>query len=262
VTNGYVLTFDGESSATAVPELVAQRIRRPFMGDVRDQYVEVPGRESAWLFSQAAGDASLEVDCTLIGDSRAERRAAVRSLASWSASSDRAPLIIDDEPDRMWYAKLESSPNVDEALRLGRLTLSFRCEPYAVAVNTSEVSASAFPFVFNAPGDADIAMYQVIEVTTTAPAASGFEIVVNGVAIGTREVLAAGVTRTVSALSATITTGANANAELAANRYVAGTPLAMALAEGDFALLEPGSNTIAVTRGSVSVRVVWRRRYA
>lgn len=261
--SGYVVTYDGASSATAVPELVVQRISRPFVGEVRDQYVEVPGRESAWLFTEQPGDATINMECVLIGQSRAERRASVRALASWTRATDRRPLIVDDEPHLMWWAKLASRPDVDEAVRLGRLGLSWRVLPYAESVDVSSQSASGSSMVFDVPGDPDVPMYQVIEVTTAAPAASGIELEVNGTVIGVRDSLGAGVTRTFSALTATITTGANADAELAANAFDTGA-LAMQTAYGDFGLLDAGSNTITVTRGGplASIRVVWRRRYS
>jgi len=259
---GYVVTFDGSSSATAVPELVVQRIVRPFVGAVRDEYVEVPGRESAWLFTEQPGDGAITMQCTLIGASREARRASVRALASWTRSQDRRPLIIGDEPDRQWWAKLDNAPDVDEALRLGRLSLSWRCLPYAEAVETTSESASGTSLTFSAPGDPGVPMFQVIEVSTSAPAASGIELDVNGTVIGMRDSIGAGVTRTFSALTATITEGANADAELESNAFVTGA-LAMQTAYGDFGLLEAGSNTIAVNRGgSLSIRVVWRRRYS
>lgn len=259
---GYIVTFNGSQAATAVPELVVQSVDRPFMGDVRDEYVEVPGRESAWLFTEEAGDATLSMNCVLVGADGAARRASVRALAAWAASDDRALLVIGDEPDRQWRAKLASRPDVSEAVRLGRLTLDWRCQPYAEALTTTSQAITSTSLTFDVDGDANIPMYPVIEVTTTATSAAGVEITVNGVALGHEDSLASAVTRTYSALSATITAGANADAELANNGFVEGSTLTMQTADGDFGLLRPGSNTIAVTRGSATLRVVWRRRFA
>lgn len=261
----YILTYDGSMSSSAVPELYVQTVRRPFVGGVRDVYVEVPGRESAWLFAEEPGDATITMECAIVGASNTARRAAVRNLAAWASKRGRKALIIDDEPDRLWWAKLASPPDVQEAINWGRFSLEWRCQPYAEAVAVSSAALTGLSTgvtkTFDVPGDGIARMYPVIEVTTVGTAASGIAMEVNGIAIATTENLGAGVTRTFSTLTATVTTGANADAEIAANTFVAGT-LAMSGVTGDFGFLTAGTNTLKSTRGSFTARVVWRRRYS
>lgn len=261
MAQGYGITFNESQSATAVPDVIFTSVRRPFRATVRDEYVEVPGRESSWLFTQPAGDGEIEIDFIIVASSNADRRAAVRSLAAWTRTPTRAPMVIDDETDRFWWAKLDSESGISEAINLGRGTLNFRCLPYAEAVSTSEETSSATTHTFNVSGDANIEMLPVIEITMTAGAASGVEMEINGTVLGTREALVVSDVRTFSCLSATVTEGANADDEFIAGGYANDT-LAMADVYGDFPPLFAGSNTVEATRGAFDQRVVWRRRYS
>lgn len=264
MTYGYVATFDGNSSASAVPELIIQRVGRPFMGDVRDVYVEIPGAESSWVFTEEAGDASVTMQCILVGEDGPARRASVRKLAGWVKSSRRRPLIISDEPDRLWWAKLSERPDVEEALLTGKLVLNWRCKPYAESVAISEttvaVASTGVNYTFNVPADPGVEIAPIIEITPGSTLGAGFDLRLNGVRLDYAGSIAGGTTRTVSSPSFTVTSGANANSELATGEFPV-DDLNMVTVTGDFGVLKPGGNIIRSERGTFSARIVWRRKF-
>lgn len=263
MTVGYVVTYDSSSSATAIPEVIIRRVRRPLVTEVRDVYVAVPGRDSAWLFPEEPGDGTIELDIVVAAGSNINRRAAVRKLAAFfTKRSGRKPLIISDEPDRFYWAKLTAPPNVDEFVLLGKTVVKLRCGPYAESITTTSVTvAGSGTQTFTVTADDNVRMAPVVEVTTTSTAATGWEYSLNGVTVGVTDSLASSAVRSVSTISATIVTGADADAELASGVFPV-SALSMQNAYGDFGYLMAGTNTIRFIRGAVSLRVVWRRRFA
>lgn len=263
MSRGYVLTYDGQSSATACPEVIFQTADRELLPGVRDSWVEVPGLDGSLFYGEAAGDRDLSFDFTLIATSRDARRPAVRALASFVRKAAPKRLIIDNEPDRYWEAKVATSPGVlERAVILGRGTLRFRTGPYAQSVTTSETTApvSAAPDFAVDVSASDVEVLPVIEVTFNANSPSGFVLTVGGVSLTYAGNIDTSDVKTISCLSATVVDGAHADEELATGVFNAAT-LDMSTTTGAFGTLGPDNDTIQLTGATGSVRVVWRERY-
>jgi len=259
-------TLNGSSLATAVPAASILRVRRTLLGFRRDQFVDVPGRRSSWVFAEEPGDRSIVLEVDLGATSFATRRSAVTALADWADTlAGRVPLIIDDETDRYYEVVLDNAPDVDEWLITGYAELSYRSGPYALAVSTSSQSITATGGAATGSFTAadGITAYPVVVVTPIGGTLTGFTLDLNGSALTWAGLRGAGLPVTVSSISYTVTDGANTDVNLT-GAYVAGD-VNMSSVSGEFPVIVPGTNTYTFTTTgtatSVRFAIQWRRNY-
>jgi predicted phage tail component-like protein len=258
-------TFAGVDLSDAVPEALIRRVRRGLLGERRDVYQDVPGHAGAYLFPDEPGDREVTLELNIVADTFAERRAAVVALASWADSAAAAELIIDDEADRYWEAKLVAPDSPDEWLTAADLELVFRVGPYALAVTSSSATwtaADGVDHAFTIPDD--VGANPVVELHNASGSTIGsYQLVTNGVDLTDTTDLLNTQRRTISSIAYVVTAGAIPTGALAGNYNPAA--VLMSGVSGDFGLLVPGSNTIRLELEgsglSAGVVVQWRRRY-
>ena len=261
---GYIVTYDGNQSATAVPELIVRTADRDMLGEIRDEYIDVPGAAGSVLFAEAEGDRELGMDCIIVAADGAARRAAVRALARWVRKTSRRRLIIDNEPDRYWEAKLANPDVVTERATRGEFTLEWRTGPYALALSTTEQTsasaASGVPISVDVSGS-DVEVEPVIELTATSSSGTGFTVTIGGTVLNYGSAVAPGKELTISCVTQTVVDGHYADQEFATGSFD-GASLDMADVSGAFGVLGgDGGSDIVVTGIDATVRVVFRERY-
>jgi predicted phage tail component-like protein len=264
MTIGTVVTFAGVSSTT-IPELLITRVRRPLRGEIRDDVVQVPGREGFWLFEEEPGQRMITLSMSILGDDYESRREAVIATADWLDQTGLQRLIVDDEPDRFHLAKLRVAPDPDEWLDHASFEVDLIAEPYSSAIAISEENLALDdddPETFTAPDK--VTGIPVIEVTPRGGGLDGFELDLNAEVIEYGATIAENATITISTISFTVTLGANEDITL--DGFFNPANLSMATVSGDFPVIVPGSNSISVEFGSgstatsVDVDIYWRRR--
>lgn len=262
-------TLDGVELSSAVPEVILKRVDRQLLGDRRDIFELVPGRAGSWLFDEQPGDRLIKLELALVGetssypvpiDALEARRAACRALAEWADHVRPVKLELDDEPDRYWLSILSSVPTPDEWLIRATVDLEFRSSPFAFA---NDISTEALVLASGVTQSFDIDdlvnAYPIIELTATSTMGAGFTLDVNGLELEYGAAFASGSKLSISSLSYTVETGAIADTELEGTFVPA--HLSMALVDGDFPILVPGTNVITLTGGGASASINWRRRY-
>lgn len=105
---------------------------------------KVYGRTGEYDFGTEIGAGSIEVDIQIIGDDEHDVMKKARDLASWLYYKDLQPLIVADEPDKQYMARLIDETEVEETFRVGSATLKFLV-PSGVAEATSDTTFSAKP---------------------------------------------------------------------------------------------------------------------
>jgi phage-related protein len=254
------ISLDGISSST-IPELVIENVSRQITPGIRDSYRDVPGRSGSLLFTEAAGDRSISVRFAAVGDDSATRRVAVREAAAlvYGDGLGRRKLVVSDETDRFYWAKLAAPILAEELLARGRFDVDFRTSPYALAtaISTDTVVGNGSIVIAVAPGFASF-FEPSIEVEANVSLAGGFTLDVDGRAIVYSGAMALGAKVTISTISTTVTTGADGDAEL--DGTFVGADLAMTSVSGDFPLLTAGTNTVTAT-GAITSVFRWRERY-
>jgi phage-related protein len=75
---------------------------------------------------------------TYIGTSFGELRSRARDIAAWLSASTWAKLIINDEPDKYYLAKVTSQIDMATIYEAGEAEITFDCQPFAYSVTESE----------------------------------------------------------------------------------------------------------------------------
>ncbi len=71
-----------------------------------------------------------------------ELRKLEEELAAWLLTDQPVPLIFDDEPDRVYYAVVDGSFDIEESLEIGEGTITFFCaDPYKYGSEQDPVEA-------------------------------------------------------------------------------------------------------------------------
>lgn len=254
------LTLNGTTLSSSVTGIYVNKVVRSLLGGVRDVYKEFPGLSGSWRFVEKPGDRHLVASLTILSNSYALRRTAVKALASWADVGVASKLIVSDESDRYWDAKLITPPDPDEWVNHAVIDLEFRVGPYSKATSTSSSSVTATNNVdFTVALPDAVEAYPIIEVTASADMTTGFTITCNGNVFTYATALTSGNKVTVSSLAYAVTTGANADTNCDGT-FVAAN-LSMAGVDGVFPVLQPGNNTVRITGANSTATFLWRRRY-
>jgi predicted phage tail component-like protein len=257
-------TFNGVALSAAVPDALILHVDRGLLGARRDTYQEIPGRAGSWLFPDKPGDRSVVLTVNIESATFAARRAAVNALAGWADSAAAARLIIDDEPDRYWLAKLSDPGETAEWLLAADTAVDFHTGPYAWATaisSTTWAAVDVVPQTVTLPDTVDA--QPVLELTADAATSIGsFTLTVNGQALTVNYSTPAGAKLTINGISYTVTTGPNIDTDLTGAFNPANA--INALVDGVFPLFTPGANTVTIDTqngAGATITATWRRRY-
>ena len=263
------LSWDGVDLST-VGDFEVLDVIRPILPSPRDVRIDVPGRAGSWLYVEEPGDRELIVDLAYIGTDFADKRTKIQDFASWIYSADAAKLIVDDEADRYWRARLSESPTPREIMTLAEFSVRWIVEPFALAtvVSTQTDAQGGTPGVFGPAafaGGGDVPTPPSIEVTAGASGmVGGFTLNVNGTELVYGSDLSALEVITLSSVSSLVFSAIGVDVELTG----AFDPddVDMRDISGDFGDVISGSgNSITVTPADsstgASVSIDYRKRY-
>ncbi|MDE1381172.1 phage tail family protein [Bacillus licheniformis] len=102
---------------------------------------KVYGRAGSYDFGVELGEREIEVDVMLIADSQHDIIKKARDFSTWLFYKDLQPLIILDEPDKQYMARISGDTEVSELWRTGTATIKFLCpSPYAESLTEKVVN--------------------------------------------------------------------------------------------------------------------------
>ncbi len=104
---------------------------RPIKTEVNDIYLDIPGRAGSVLVPGKPRDRFIPVEFGLLASSKSNLRAKTWEIANWLTTDGRANLVFDDEPDKIYKAKVEGRVDLEQLFVLGRYMVTFRCDPFA-----------------------------------------------------------------------------------------------------------------------------------
>lgn len=259
------ITWNGVVSST-IPDLVIGQITRSLVGSLRGTFVDVPGFEGSWFFTDRRGRRTLTAQCFIEADTIAARRGVVEDVANWLDVEIQAYLAISDEPGVYYEAVLAEVPEPDEWRELAMFELTWAINPYALDDNISTET-----FVADAdethtwdPG-LDVFCYPVITITPTNGTVIGFELLVNDVSLVYGGTILDDQSITINSIAAVLIDGVNDDVELV-GAYDPGN-VTFGDISGEFpVLLAGGNNTIRFLRSggtatTITVTTVYRKRY-
>lgn len=267
--HGLDIDWNSISLNAVFGECYVQQVRRRLIGGVRNQRVQIPGRDGSFVFEERRGTRMITADVVLVSGAIVGRRDDLVLIADWLDYTGESRLILSDQPDQFWLASVVTDPDPDEWKRTGKFKLEWEAQPYAYAL---DISSEAMAPTGGPSGGVDNSSFSIPdsldaypEVTITP---SGGDIVsltwrLNGTEITWGGSLPAASVLNISSLSDTITTGVSDDTQLTG----AFDPLdvSMAVSNGAFGMLQPGINTWhfswAGTATTVNIVVRWRRRF-
>lgn len=273
------LTLGGTSLTTTVEAVsgatvVVRTVNRPLSGEIRAEFVNVPGRDGAWVFDEQPGDILLTFEMSILVDDIATRRAAIAALRSWAQTpSGRLPLIVSDESDRHWDAKIPAAGAIEDDEHAGMATITFSCRPfmYSTSESSETIEASGSPDSGTFSESLSYNAEPVIEITPTNGTITSFVLTVNGAEIawqdgsaGDPNTIAQDETITISTISQTVTLGVNVDVNLTGAFDPDDVDMA-AVAITGFPEIVNGSNAWSLswtgTATTVDIDFAWRERF-
>lgn len=112
---------------------------RPIKTEANDTYLDIPGRAGSVLVPGKPRDRFIPVEFGLLASSKSNLRAKTWEIATWLTTEGRENLIFDDEPDKIYKAKVEGRVDLEQIFVLGKFKVNFRCEPFAYGGEESKI---------------------------------------------------------------------------------------------------------------------------
>ena len=131
------LTYKNKHSLSDF-KLVLQSLSRPVLPALRKRELAIPGKHGVYDFGgNTFYTRTISVLLQYLGASIEDLRLEFRDVAAWLTSSEYLPLIFDDEPDKYYLAKIYDPVALESLYRVGKATVQFECQPFALYVVTS-----------------------------------------------------------------------------------------------------------------------------
>lgn len=112
--------------------LVCRSIKRPLLPPMKVNQVEMPVRSGVFDFGgNDYGTREVRMSIAYIGDDYFELRRRARSIASWLSCKTWAPLLLNDEPDKYYLARIIDEVELHSLWESGVAEIPFICQPYA-----------------------------------------------------------------------------------------------------------------------------------
>ena len=130
-------SFNGVESSTY--SLVCKSGNRVLLPSVKTRRIEIPGMSGAYDLDVNGVDYEYElrpITMTIqyIGTSYDELRTRARSIAAWLSTQAWCKLIINDESDKYYWAKVTSQIDFESLWQSGTCEITFDCQPFAYSV--------------------------------------------------------------------------------------------------------------------------------
>lgn len=127
-------------------KLVCKSVKRPLLPSVKSNRVEMLGKSGVFDFSEHEyGLRKVTMRIQYIGTDYTELRTRARQIAAWLSTATWAKLILNDEPDKHYLAKVTDEIDLESLWESGKADISFDCQPFALS--NTEVSS-----IFSATG--------------------------------------------------------------------------------------------------------------
>ncbi|WP_242278588.1 distal tail protein Dit [Bacillus cereus group sp. BfR-BA-01313] len=103
------------------------------------------GRAGSYDFGIELGERKIEVEVMIIGANQNDVIKKAREFAVWLLYKDLQPLVILDEPDKQYMARVVGDTEIAELYRTGTATISFLCpSAYAESIGEKNMSWTAY----------------------------------------------------------------------------------------------------------------------
>lgn len=131
--------FNGVASQTH--QLISKSVKRPLLPAAKPQRVELGSASGAYDFPGLEyGLRQVQMQIAYIGTDYNNLRSRARTIAAWLAVGEWKKLIMDDEQDKYYLAKVTSETNLQTLFESGTADVTFDCQPFAYSVQQQTVN--------------------------------------------------------------------------------------------------------------------------
>lgn len=127
-------TFNNIGSTTLY--LICKSISRPILPSIRPRTVEVNSVSGIYDFgaiTHKTRNIKMQI-AWITSTDYVDYRRQVRDIAAWLDTATWSDLIINDEPDKLYKARVVGGVDLESLLKYGRAEINFECQPYACAL--------------------------------------------------------------------------------------------------------------------------------
>ncbi|SFS75921.1 distal tail protein Dit [Marininema halotolerans] len=184
--------------------LKVMNITRSIAPGIRAKTVKVPGKAGVYDMGIEVDELQIPIEVLLMGKNALDIREQVRNLAAWLRQQQHLEeLIFDDEPDKLYWARLVDETELDEIALSGKGTITFLIpDPLAYAIEDDTFTSSLNTLVFERKGTAPSQPIITIQGVSDGME-SGFELSLNEQAMKYTGMLGEGETLVIDASSKT-----------------------------------------------------------
>jgi predicted phage tail component-like protein len=131
--------FTFNSVASGDFGLVCKSVKRPLLPAAKVKRVDLSSTSGAYDFTDNEYSLRLvTMRIAYIGTSFEEMRSRARDIAAWLSTSTWAKLVINDEPDKYYLAKVTDEIDLTSMWEAGEAEINFDCQPFAYSVDEEE----------------------------------------------------------------------------------------------------------------------------
>lgn len=137
--------------------LVCRSISRPLLPSANERTVDVPGVSGVYDFGSETHKPRIVVMqiAWATMTTYVDFRKYVRVLANWLSTETWSDLIINDEPDKLYKARVIGGVDLESLQTLGQAQIRFECQPYAMGLWSTGIDYTwenaNFPWVSDYP---------------------------------------------------------------------------------------------------------------
>jgi predicted phage tail component-like protein len=160
--------------------ITVTEIDLPILPPARLSQEEIPGRPGVYVFRSELGPRTIRLRCKFRASSLAGLLSLARDIGKWLQPYRDGQLILDEEPDKYYRARLAKEITATVRVAYGEFEAEFlAADPFAYAVADDEFNTTSSPFSFSRRGTA--ASNPLIRLTGTSSGGSNkLKLQVNG----------------------------------------------------------------------------------
>ena len=119
-------------------DIIVNSVNRSFLPSQRKREFMIPGKHGTYDFGNNTFDnIIIPVIIQYVGITLNDLRLRTRDIAAWLSQTSYKKLVFDDEPDKYYLAKIYSDVGLENFFRIGKSSIQFECQPFALSVITS-----------------------------------------------------------------------------------------------------------------------------
>lgn len=110
-------------------------IKRPLMPPIKPKIMAIYGTSGSYDFGDNEYDnVEIKIRIAYIPEDIIERKQRARDISSWLSSNNWEKLILGDEPDKYYLARVSGGVDLENLIASGEAEVTFICQPFAYMV--------------------------------------------------------------------------------------------------------------------------------